>query len=128
MNRTQVFEWECSVQDRPKLAREVKSKVMSMLIIFVDIKRIVHTEFFLARQTVNSASYSLFYGDCVKMWEDFLPELWRQKNWLLHHDNAQSHTLFLTTEFFYQKKDCRPPPNRLFSASPIENETERPPF
>jgi hypothetical protein len=22
------------------------------------------------------------------------PELWRQKNWLLHHDNAPSHFLF----------------------------------
>jgi hypothetical protein len=28
------------------------------------------------------------------------PELWRQKNWLLHHDNAPSHTFFFTKEFF----------------------------
>jgi hypothetical protein len=24
------------------------------------------------------------------------PKLWRQKDWLLQHDNAPSHTLFLT--------------------------------
>jgi hypothetical protein len=28
----------------------------------------------------------------------FRPEVWRQKNWLLHHDNAQSHTSFYTRE------------------------------
>jgi hypothetical protein len=28
------------------------------------------------------------------------PELWRQNNWLLHHDNASSHTSFFTREFF----------------------------
>jgi hypothetical protein len=26
------------------------------------------------------------------------------KNWLLHHDNAPSHTSFFTGEFFYQKQ------------------------
>jgi hypothetical protein len=28
------------------------------------------------------------------------PELWRKKNWLLHHDNAPSHTSFSITECF----------------------------
>jgi hypothetical protein len=56
---------------RPKAARQVKSKVKSMLIIFFDIKGIVHKEFLLAGQTVNSAYYCYFYGDCVKMCEDF---------------------------------------------------------
>jgi hypothetical protein len=27
------------------------------------------------------------------------PELWRQKNWLLHHDNVTFHTSFFTREF-----------------------------
>jgi hypothetical protein len=39
-------------------ARQVKIKVKSMLIIFFDIKLIVHKEFVLAGQTVNSAYYS----------------------------------------------------------------------
>jgi hypothetical protein len=49
-------------------------------------------------------------------------ELWKQKNWLLHHDNAPSHTSFFTREFFYQKQhDCRGPVQTLlFSVSPIE--------
>jgi hypothetical protein len=42
---------------RPKKARQVKSKVKSMIIIFFDIKGIVHKEFVLTGQTVNSAYY-----------------------------------------------------------------------
>jgi hypothetical protein len=40
---------------RPKKARQVKSKVKCMLIIFFDIKGIIHKEFILAGQKVNSA-------------------------------------------------------------------------
>jgi hypothetical protein len=38
-------------------ARQVKSKVKSILIIFFDIKRIVHKELPLEGQTVNFACY-----------------------------------------------------------------------
>jgi hypothetical protein len=38
-------------------------------------------------------------------------ELWRQENWLLHHDNAPAHTSSFTSDFFYQKQnDCRSTP------------------
>jgi hypothetical protein len=45
----------CLVRVRPKKATQVKSKVKSMLINFFDIKGIVHKEFVLAGETVNSA-------------------------------------------------------------------------
>jgi hypothetical protein len=65
-----------------------------MLIIFFDIKWIVHNEFILANQTVNSTYY------CVHENVQILhPELWGQKNWLVHHDNAQFHTALFTGEF-----------------------------
>jgi hypothetical protein len=42
---------------RPNSPRPVTSKVKSMLIIFFDIKEIVHKEFILADQTVDFAHY-----------------------------------------------------------------------
>jgi hypothetical protein len=49
-------------------------------------------------------------------------ELWQQMNWLLHHDNAPSHTSFFTREFFYQeRKDCCPSSTLL---SLIEDKTK----
>jgi hypothetical protein len=44
-----------------------------MLIIFFDIKAIVHKEFVLAGQTVIPHTNVTFYGDCMKMCEDFAP-------------------------------------------------------
>jgi hypothetical protein len=55
------------------------------------------------------------------------PELWRQKDWLLHHDSKLSHTSILTREFL-TKNNSHPPPTLLFSASLIEDKTEMPPF
>jgi hypothetical protein len=48
---------EKSKLTKNKKARQVKSKVKSMLIIFFDIKGIVHKEFVLAAQTTNSTYY-----------------------------------------------------------------------
>jgi hypothetical protein len=39
-----------------------------------------------------------------------LPKLWWQKNWLLHHDNAPSHTSFFTREFFTKNVTVVPHP------------------
>jgi hypothetical protein len=82
---------------RLKKARKVKSKVMSMLIVFFHIKRILHKEFVLAGQTVNSAITVMFYGDCMKMWEDFTPNCGNRRTGCcmttMHH---------LTLLFFHQ--------------------------
>jgi histone-lysine N-methyltransferase SETMAR len=84
---------------RPIKVRQVNRNVKSMLIIFFDIKGIVHNEFVLSGQTVNSA----YYCDILQLLREnvrrLLPELWQQKNCLLHHDNILLHTSFFTKEF-----------------------------
>jgi hypothetical protein len=58
----------------------MKSKAKSMLFIFFDIKGIVHKEFALAGQTVNSACYY----DVLRRLRENLRRLrleqWRQNN------------------------------------------------
>jgi hypothetical protein len=51
----------------------------------------------------------IFYSNCVKMWEGFAPNFGDKQNWLLHQDNAPSHTSFFTRAF-PTKHDCCPPP------------------
>jgi hypothetical protein len=46
------------------------------------------------------------------------PELWRQKNWLLRHDNAPFHTSFSTREFFTQHNMTIVPHSPYFSLFP----------
>jgi hypothetical protein len=65
----------CSVQGRPKKARQVKSKVKSMLIIFVDIKGIVQKDSsWQATQLVLHTAVTCC-GNYVKICEDFAPAL-----------------------------------------------------
>jgi hypothetical protein len=82
-----------------KRARKVKNETKSMLIILCVIKGIVHKDFVLAGQTVNSAYYCDVLRRLRGKVRRFRPKLWRQKNWLLHHHNAPSHTSFYTREF-----------------------------
>jgi hypothetical protein len=85
----------------------VKSKVKSMLIIFFETKRIAHKEFVQVGQTVNSAYYCDVLQRLRENVRRFRPELWRQNNWLLQHDNAPSHTSFFTRELLIKKKKTR---------------------
>jgi hypothetical protein len=85
-------------RDRKKV-RLVKSKVKSMLIILFDIKVIVHKEFVLTDQTVNSAYHCDGLRRLCENVRRLQQELWRQKNWLFHHDDAPSHSSFFTIEF-----------------------------
>jgi hypothetical protein len=74
-----------------------------MLIIFFDIKGIVHKEFVLAGQVVNSTYYCHALRRLPENVRRLRPELWQQNNWLLHHDKAPSHTSFFTKDFFFTK-------------------------
>jgi hypothetical protein len=95
---------------------------MSMLIVVFDIKGIVYKEFVLAGQTVCSA----YYCDVLRQLRENvrrLPsELWqRQKNWLLHHDNAPSQTSFFARKFFTKNNMTVVPHPPYFSVSPFED-------
>jgi hypothetical protein len=85
----------CSFQGRPWRMRQV-NKVKSMLIIFFGIKAIVHKEFVLVDQTVNSTCYSDVFWRLRENVRRLCPELWRQ--------NSPSHTSFLTMGFVTKKK------------------------
>jgi hypothetical protein len=78
-----------------------------------DFKGIVHNEFVLVDQTANSAYYCDVLRRLCENVRRLRPELWEQKNWLLHQDNAVSHFIF-RQEYF--ANDCRshPPYFSLF--------------
>jgi hypothetical protein len=87
------------VQGRPKKVRQVKCQVKSMLIISFDIKGFVRQKFVMVDKTVNSADYCNISHGQLESVRRLRPELWRQTNWLLLHDNAPSHTSLFTREF-----------------------------
>jgi hypothetical protein len=106
----------------------MKSKVKIMPIIFFDIKGNVHKEFVLEGQTINFAYYCDVLRRLSENMRRLLAEFWRQKNWLLHHDNIPPHTSLLPREFLTKSNMIVVPQPSYFSVFPIEDKTEKPPF
>jgi len=84
---------------KKKKVRQVKSNVKTMLFCFFDIKGLIHFGFVSQGQTVNQQ----FYLEVLKRLLDAVrrkhPELWRSGEWLLHHDNAPTHTALNVRQF-----------------------------
>ena len=72
---------------RPIKARQVKIHLRNMIISFLDIKGNVHKKIVPTCRTVNSGNYC----EVLRKWREkvrrYRPQLWRQQNWLLHHEN-----------------------------------------
>ncbi|PNF23469.1 Mariner Mos1 transposase [Cryptotermes secundus] len=92
-------QWKTPTSPRPKKARQVRSNVKTMLICFFDVNGIVHKEFVPPGQTVNQH----FYLDVLRRLRERVrrkrSEMWRNGNWLLHHDNAPAHTALMVRQF-----------------------------
>jgi hypothetical protein len=73
---------------------QVKNNVRSILILFLYIKETVHKEY------INYACYCNILRRLPANQPRLLLEICRRKNWLLHHNNAPSHTSFSPGKFW----------------------------
>ncbi|UYV82176.1 hypothetical protein LAZ67_21001267 [Cordylochernes scorpioides] len=89
--------WHTKSSPRPKKARMSKSRIKTMIIVFFDIRGIVHCEFVPQGQTVKSA----FYLEVLKRLKRRIARVRTdiKDTVKLHHDNATSHTAFIITNF-----------------------------
>ena len=88
-----------SGSQRPKKARQVRSHVKVLLTVFFDCRGVVHHEFLPQGRTVNKEYYLQVMRNLREAICQRLPDLWKNKNWLLHHDNAPAHTSLLVGKF-----------------------------
>ncbi|UYV79066.1 hypothetical protein LAZ67_17000982 [Cordylochernes scorpioides] len=97
--KAQSSQWKLPHEPRPKKARQVRSNVKVLLTVFFGCRGVVHHEFLPQGRTVNKEYYlqvmrNLREAICQKR-----RDLWKNKNWLLHHDNASAHTSLLVRDF-----------------------------
>ena len=88
-NKAAVYAMEDAILSTTKKSTPSShSNIKSMLIIFLDIQGIVHKEFVPPGQPVNGK----FYCEVLRQLRENVrrkrPEMWKNRNWLLHHDNA----------------------------------------
>ena len=94
------------------MARQSRSHVKSMLIIFFDCKGGVHYEFAPRGQTINKE----YYVKVLKRLRDAVrrkrPRFWSSSVCILHHDNAPAHSSNLVQQFLAKHKivQLRQPP------------------
>lgn len=95
----QSSEYRAKAEPRPKKPRQSRSKIKVMLTVFFDHRGVVHSEFLPTGQTVNKEYYLGVMRRLREAVRQKRPELWRDNSWILHHDNAPSHTALILREF-----------------------------
>jgi len=97
--KSQSREWRQEGEPRPKKARRSRSNIKTMAIVFFDIRGVVHHEYVPQGQTVNKE----YYVEVLKRLRDRVrrarPEMFKEKSWILHHDNAPAHASLLVRQF-----------------------------
>ncbi|UYV63328.1 hypothetical protein LAZ67_2003761, partial [Cordylochernes scorpioides] len=97
--KAQSSQWKLPHEPRPKNARQVRSNVKVLLTVFFDCRGVVHHEFLPQGRTVNKEYYLQVMRNLREAIRQKRPDLWKNKNWLLHHDNAPAHTSLLVRDF-----------------------------
>ena len=97
--KRQSRQWKSPSSPRPRKARMSKSKVKVMLIVFFDCKGLVHYEFVPEGQTVNQEFYKAVLVRLMEKVRRKRRNLWENKQWLLHHDNAPAHSALSIRQF-----------------------------
>ncbi|GFW46844.1 protein GVQW3 [Trichonephila clavipes] len=95
--KRQNCEWHTKSSPCPKKVRMSKSRIKKIIIVFFDIRGIVHCEFVPQGQTVNSA----FYLEVLRRLKRRIALVRAdiKDTAKLHHDNATSHTAFIIINF-----------------------------
>ncbi|UYV70267.1 hypothetical protein LAZ67_7002330 [Cordylochernes scorpioides] len=94
-SKRQSCAWHTKSSPRPKKARMSKSFIKTIIIVFFDIRGIVHCEFVPQGQTVHST----FYLEVLRRFKRRIARVRTdiKDTVKLHHDNVTSHTAFINT-------------------------------
>lgn len=96
----QSSEYRAKGEGKPHTPRQSKSKIKVMSTVFFDYRGVVHQEFLPMGQTVNKEYYLSVMRRLREAIRKKRPELWKDNSWILHHDNAPSHTAHVIRDFF----------------------------
>lgn len=91
--KRQSMDLKAPASPRMKKAKMSKFEFKVTFIVFFDIKGIVMTEWVLEDKTVTHTDSLKVLATFQKQVRVKRPEIWKNKTWFLHHNNALTHTL-----------------------------------
>lgn len=97
--KRQSMHWKSPNSPRQKIARMSKSKFKAMMIVFFDIRGIVHIDWVPEGQTVNQVYYKQVLTTLRERVRRKRFEMWKNRSWILHQDNAPAHNALSIKEF-----------------------------
>jgi hypothetical protein len=101
--KRQSKHWKTSTSPRMKKARMSKSKAKAMMIVFFNIRDVIMIEWVPEGQTVNQKYYLEVLTKLRERVRKKRPELWKNKSWILHKDNAPAHNAIAAKQFLTDK-------------------------
>ncbi len=101
-SKRQSSVWIHSGEDRPQKPRIERSTPKMMLIVFFDTRGVVLRHWVPNGQGVDRHLYRQVMEDLREAVRRRCPDVWRQKNWCIHHDNAPAHCADLVQNFLRQ--------------------------
>jgi hypothetical protein len=81
-----------------------KSNFKAIMIVFCDIRGIVHIDWVAEGQTVNQVYYMEVLTIFCEGVRRKRPEMWKKGSWILHHDNTLSHNALSVRTFLAKQK------------------------
>ncbi|GFV00358.1 mariner Mos1 transposase [Trichonephila clavipes] len=97
--KRQSMHWKTPTSPRAKKARMSKSKFKAMMIVFFDIHGIVYLHWVPEGQTINQHYYLEVLGNLRERIRKKRPEMWKEKSWIFHQDNAPAHSALSVKRF-----------------------------
>ncbi|UYV74744.1 hypothetical protein LAZ67_12000768 [Cordylochernes scorpioides] len=89
--KAQSSQWKLPHEPRPKKARQVRSNVKVLLTVLFNCRGV--------GRKVNKEYHLQVISNLREAIRQKRRDLWKNKNWLLHHDNAPAHTSLLVRDF-----------------------------
>ena len=83
-SNVQSMHWKSPISPRQKKARQSKSKFKAMMLVFFDIRGIVHVDLVPEGQTVNQVDYKEVLTNLCERVRRRRPEMWKNGSWVLH--------------------------------------------
>jgi len=102
--KRQSAAWVGETLPRPKKFRFQKSRVKTMLVIFLDWQGVIHKEFVPKGENINAVYYKGVMERLLNRVRRVRLGICESSGWFLLHDNAPSHNTTIIKQFLVQQK------------------------